>query len=730
MLGYEPNATEISFPDLRRFMHTDDHAFVTQFFDNYVAEKGSAQFETEFRMRRADGLWCWVLSKGRAVEWDEFGTPERIIGLDINIDSFREAQDKVNQSEKKFRAIFDNAPYSIVINSLEDGRYLQANKAFLDSRGVKPEELAQLKAESFSLISREDVADIFDTLMKKGFVKNREVKTVTKDGAIRYSTFSSVIMDIQGQKQILSMTVDTTERKRAEDALKESEARFRKLFKLAPIPMSYISMDGKILDVNDSLVKTMGYTADDMPTLEHAWEHAFTDNDLKNEITSKWRASLENAIKDHSDIESIECPVRCKNGSFRDMIVSTKLIGDSIIISFFDITERKQAEAEREVLQSQLYQSQKMEAIGVFAGGIAHDFNNMLGAILGYSELMLSKLDASNPFREFLNSILDAAQRSAKLTRQLLAFSRQEMISPVIFDLNEAVEAILKMIRRLIGENIELIWLPGEMPGMVRMDPTQLDQILVNLCVNARDAIKDTGRVTIETNTVVIDDQHGEGHAELLPGAYVILAVKDDGCGIDTKTLSHIFEPFFTTKALGKGTGMGLATIYGIVNQNNGAINVYSELEKGTTFTIYIPRHAAEKTPEKQERMADLPKSRGETLLIVEDDPMLLGMSMLMMQKLGYSALTASTPGEAVRIVEEDHAEIHLLITDVIMPEMNGRDLVNRLQKFQPGIKHLFMSGYTADVIAHQGVLNEGVNFIQKPFSLKTMALKIREVLD
>ncbi|MBU0995769.1 MAG: PAS domain S-box protein [Proteobacteria bacterium] len=711
-------------------MHTDDHAFVTQFFDNYVAEKGSAQFETEFRMRRADGLWCWVLSKGRAVEWDEFGTPERIIGLDINIDSFREAQDKVNQSEKKFRAIFDNAPYSIVINSLEDGRYLQANKAFLDSRGVKPEELAQLKAESFSLISREDVADIFDTLMKKGFVKNREVKTVTKDGAIRYSTFSSVIMDIQGQKQILSMTVDTTERKRAEDALKESEARFRKLFKLAPIPMSYISMDGKILDVNDSLVKTMGYTADDMPTLEHAWEHAFTDNDLKNEITSKWRASLENAIKDHSDIESIECPVRCKNGSFRDMIVSTKLIGDSIIISFFDITERKQAEAEREVLQSQLYQSQKMEAIGVFAGGIAHDFNNMLGAILGYSELMLSKLDASNPFREFLNSILDAAQRSAKLTRQLLAFSRQEMISPVIFDLNEAVEAILKMIRRLIGENIELIWLPGEMPGMVRMDPTQLDQILVNLCVNARDAIKDTGRVTIETNTVVIDDQHGEGHAELLPGAYVILAVKDDGCGIDTKTLSHIFEPFFTTKALGKGTGMGLATIYGIVNQNNGAINVYSELEKGTTFTIYIPRHAAEKTPEKQERMADLPKSRGETLLIVEDDPMLLGMSMLMMQKLGYSALTASTPGEAVRIVEEDHAEIHLLITDVIMPEMNGRDLVNRLQKFQPGIKHLFMSGYTADVIAHQGVLNEGVNFIQKPFSLKTMALKIREVLD
>jgi PAS domain S-box-containing protein len=394
------------------------------------------------------------------------------------------------------------------------------------------------------------------------------------------------------------------------------------------------------------------------------------------------------------------------------------------------IAERKQAEAEREKLQAQLLQSQKLEAIGILAGGVAHDFNNMLGAITGYAELTLNKMDPEDPFRKNLEKILDAARRSANLTRQLLAFARKQTIAPVILDLNDSVEAVLKMMRRILGENIDLLWMPGQGSYPVRMDPSQLDQILVNLCVNARDAIEDVGRVTIETATVSLDETCHKAHAYLVPGEYVLLAISDDGCGMDRKTLEHIFEPFFTTKGVGRGTGMGLATVYGIVKQNHGFINAYSEPGKGTTFRVYIPRQAGGVTEAKTMVPEDIPRSRGETILIVEDDPTLLEMSAMLLEQLGYTVIPAATPTEAIHIAQTTHPEIHLLITDVIMPEMNGRDLADRIRAIRPGAKHLFMSGYTANVIAHQGVLDEGVNFIQKPFSVKDIAAKVRQVLD
>jgi nitrogen-specific signal transduction histidine kinase/ActR/RegA family two-component response regulator len=395
-----------------------------------------------------------------------------------------------------------------------------------------------------------------------------------------------------------------------------------------------------------------------------------------------------------------------------------------------DITERKRAEDERGKLQAQLNQAQKMESVGRLAGGIAHDFNNMLSVIIGHTEIALDQVDSAQPLHEDLDEILRAAHRSAHLTRQLLAFARKQTISPKVLDLNETVEDMLKMMRRLIGEDIDLLWKPGRDFWPVKVDPAQIDQILANLCVNARDAISGVGKVTIETVNVTFDEAYCANHIGFVPGEFVLLAVSDDGCGIDKETQEKLFEPFFTTKGVGQGTGLGLATVYGIVKQNNGFINVYSEPGQGTTFKIYLPRHQG-KAEQMQKEGPAAPAVHGhETILLVEDEPAILSMGKAMLERLGYRVLTAGTPGEAIRLAEEHPGEIHLLMTDVVMPEMNGRDLAKNLLSLYPNLKRLFMSGYTANVIVHHGVLDEGVHFIQKPFSRKDLAAKVREALE
>ena len=394
-----------------------------------------------------------------------------------------------------------------------------------------------------------------------------------------------------------------------------------------------------------------------------------------------------------------------------------------------DITDSKAKEKERIKLQDQLEQAQKMETVGRLAGGVAHDFNNMLGVILGRTEMALDLLDPAHPIHADLQEIRKAGERSADLTRQLLAFARKQTISPKVLDLNETLESMLKMLRRLIGEDIDLAWLPEAGLSPVKVDPAQIDQILANLCINARDAIAGVGKVTIETHMVTFDEAYCADHAGFVPGEFVLLAISDNGCGMDKETLGSIFEPFFTTKGTGKGTGLGLATVYGIVKQNDGFINVYSELGQGTTFRIYLPRHMGKAG---QTRQAGPPEPTGhgnETILLVEDEPAILNITTMMLQRLGYTVLEASTPGEAIRLAREHMGEIDLLMTDVVMPEMNGRDLAKNLLSLYPNVKRLFMSGYTADVIAHHGVLDEGVHFIQKPFSKKDLAVKVREIL-
>jgi PAS domain S-box-containing protein len=415
--------------------------------------------------------------------------------------------------------------------------------------------------------------------------------------------------------------------------------------------------------------------------------------------------------------------------SFHPIRQGTEVLGFSTTTR--DITERKRAETENKALQVRLAQAQKMESVGRLAGGVAHDFNNMLQAILSHTSLALMDLPPHSQARDSLLEIEKSAQRSADLTRQLLAFARKQTIAPKVLDLNETIAGMLNMLRRLIGESIELVWMPGADLGGVNMDPSQVDQILANLAVNARDAIGGAiGKVTIETDSAVLDEAYVADHPEARAGRFVRLTVSDNGSGMSPEVRAHLFEPFFTTKALGQGTGLGLATVYGIVKQNTGFINVYSEPGRGTTLQIHLPRHAAEPMGPAAEAPVPVPVRGEETILLVEDEPAILRVTRRLLENLGYQVLAARTPREAMRLAGDHAGRIHLLLTDVVMPEMNGRDLARNLQSRYPDLKRLFMSGYTANVIVHHGVLDPGVHFIQKPFSIRVLADKVREALE
>lgn len=488
------------------------------------------------------------------------------------------------------------------------------------------------------------------------------------------------------------------------------------------------AQSGNILDINERMLEMYGYRRD---------EALASDMGMLSEGTSPYSQAeaAENVRKALLEGPQVfEWHSRKKTGELFWSEVSLKKVSthndNKIIAVVRDISDRKQSEEERDKLESQLQQAQKMESVGRLAGGVAHDFNNMLSVIIGHTELALMKTGASKPISGHLEEIHNAAERSADLTRQLLAFARKQAVAPKVLRLNETVAGMLKMLQRLIGEDISLTWRPGTKLWPVKLDPSQIDQILANLCVNAKDAITNTGRITIETGNKTIDTGYCASNPEAAPGEYVWLAISDDGCGMDKETQNHIFEPFFTTKNVGEGTGLGLATVYGIVKQNNGFINVYSEPGQGTTFTIYLPHHAG--TAEETSTAAvAIPAQHGnETILLVEDEAAILNMATLMFENLGYTVLPAGGPAEALRIAEEHSGRFQLLITDVIMPDMNGRDLAKHVLAAHPEVKCLYMSGYTANAIAHHGVLDEGLHFIQKPFTLPDMAMKVREILN
>jgi signal transduction histidine kinase/CheY-like chemotaxis protein len=395
-----------------------------------------------------------------------------------------------------------------------------------------------------------------------------------------------------------------------------------------------------------------------------------------------------------------------------------------------DITDHKLAEEEQAKLQDQLTQAQKMESVGRLAGGVAHDFNNLLMGTMGYTQLCLDELGPDHPIRKYLDEIMSGTERSAELSRQLLAFARKQIIAPKVLDLSEAVSSMLKLLQRLIGEDIAMKFTAHSDTWPVKMDPVQIDQILANLCVNARDAIGGVGSITIETSNATFDEAYCAGNAGSVPGDYALLTVTDTGCGMVPETLEHIFEPFFTTKGVGEGTGLGLATVFGIVKQNNGYITVYSEPGKGTTFKIYLPRHVLAETAQAAASAPAKPPRGTETILMVEDEKSVRVTTHMFLEDLGYTVLVAENPEKALALAAQHPGEMHLLITDVIMPGMSGRDLAKRLLELRPTLKRLFISGFTADVIAQRGILDDGVNFMSKPFGRDALARKVREVLE
>jgi PAS domain S-box-containing protein len=479
------------------------------------------------------------------------------------------------------------------------------------------------------------------------------------------------------------------------------------------------------LAVNAAVVHRYGYSEKEFLTL--------TIKDIRP--AEEVLALLENiSIASVDPNHSRQCRHQKKDGTVIDVEISSHSLNfagrRAKLVLANDITERKRAEEALHRSEEQLRQALKMEAVGKLAGGVAHDFNNLLTAITGHSEMCLRRLTPDNSLYHHIDQIKKSGDRATGLTRQLLAFSRKQILQPEILDLNHIVIELSKMLQRLIGEDIDLrIQLAVEL-GSVKADPNQLEQVLMNLVVNARDAMPKGGKLTIETSNVHLGEEFADSHMSVPPGHYVMLAVSDSGCGMDAQTQARIFEPFFTTKEVGKGTGLGLATVYGIVRQSEGSIWVYSEVGRGTTFKIYLPFVDAS-VPQVVTKTENDELLRGtETVLLVEDEEVVREMATEILRDCGYHVLKAHHPQEALDLAADYEGEIHLMLTDVVMPLMSGRQLAEQLMPVRPDMKVLYMSGYTDDAIVHHGVLEEGTAFIAKPFSIDSLTLKLREMLD
>ena len=644
-------------------------------------------------------------------------------------------QQRTAELAEKEATLMDAFNFSPIGKALvsPDGRFLRVNAALCSILGYSVEELL---VKTFQEITHPEYlqADLdYVKQMLNGEIETYEMEKIYlhKQGPHVWAQLNvSLVRDKIGQPLFfIAQIQDITKRKQTKIDLRESEQRFALLTTQLDSAIWIATGDGsQILDVNHAFEKVYGIPARELRTNPGIWLEMIHPDDRKIAEDSQeelFRSGQSQAVY---RIVKPDGETRWINER-KAMVYDDE--GQPIQIGGIagDITESKNSELENEKLQAQFRQAQKMEAVGRLAGGVAHDYNNMLTVITGYTELALLSANPDEPIHTHLTEILTAAKRSTDLTKQLLGFARQQTTSPKVLDLNRAVESTLKMIKPLIGEDIDLAWFPGAELWPVKIDPTQLDQILANICINARDAIVGNGKVTIETKNFVFDENYCADHMGFVPGEFSMIAISDDGSGMDKETLDRIFEPFFTTKKVGRGTGLGLASVYGTIKQNNGFINVYSEPGKGTTFHLYLPRHTDPTVVPQKERAVKTIEGHGETLLVVEDEISILKLIKEMLEKLGYNVLTANTPSDAIRLAEEHDDVIHLLLTDVVMPEMNGKELVEQLQSCYPDLNYLFMSGYTANVIAHHGILDEGVHFIQKPISRKELAVKIREAL-
>ncbi len=636
----------------------------------------------------------------------------------------------VEESEERHRSLFQSSADAIVTLDLE-GRFTDANSAAQRLLGYTRGELLERTYQQITPARWRAMNDAIlnEQVPTQGYSDEYEKEYVHKDGtAIPISVRAFVKRDFAGNRVgVWAIIRDLTERKRAEEALRESEERFRVAFQTSidSINISRVE-DGVFVAVNEGFSKMTGWTEAEVLGRSALELHIWDDPDD--------RARLVNGLRKDGYVQNLEATFCRKDGSTLPGLMSAQLIrlsGRQYLLSITrDMSEWKRAEEERDRLKSGLHQASKMEAIGQLAGGIAHDFNNLLTVILSGAEALKHGIAGdSPPDPEVVEEIGAAGGRARDLTRQLLAFARRQVIAPVPLDLNDLVRGSEKLLRRVLGEDVELVVILHPELWAVRCDPSQIEQVVLNLAVNARDAMPGGGKLTIETANVVVDETLTASRPWMHPGPYTRLSVRDSGQGVSPEVKAHLFEPFFTTKPVGKGTGLGLATVYGVVKQNGGYILVDSEPGQGATFALFFPRIPGAAIAASPPAVATTPRGT-ETVLVVEDDPQVRDITVRSLRSGGYRVLVAGAGHEAFEIAAGERGRLRLLVTDVIMPGLDGRAVANELRRHHPDLRVLYVSGHAQDVIAKRGVLEPGIELLPKPFTASSLLARVRAVLD
>jgi len=680
-----------------------------------VLTRGHAAVEVDTYTRSGSIMSIFANAVRLDIEGKRF-----ILGVGFDVTDKRLTEKKLQERETLFRGIIENTnEIFTIINS--NGEMVYMSPSIKKIMGFEAHELTGKNA--FDFVHPDDfhiLADaIRDVVEKPGKVVVRQMRMKHKDGSWRFieSTGYNLLHDpiIKG---IVINSRDVTEQKELERAILESEAKFRNLVEKSLVGV-YIIQEGKFAYVNPKFSEIFGYSQKEiMSDITVPDLVAEEDRDLVNENIRK---------RINGEVESMRYQFRGKRKDGTRIFVEvygtrTEYSGKPAVIgTIIDYTEQKR-------MQEQLFQSQKLEAVGRLAGGIAHDFNNLLTLIMLHSEIILKQLGEANEVAQSIKEIYDSAQRASNLTAQLLSFARRQIVEPVVFNANTLIKGLSKMLKSLIGEHIVLETILSEDLYSIKVDPAQLEHAIINLAINSRDAMPGGGKLIIETRNVELDVEYTRTHQEVTPGEYVMIAVSDNGTGMDEETKSKIFEPFFTTKKNGKGTGLGLATVYGFVKQSGGHIWVYSELGKGTTIKVYFP--AFKEKPEEIRREKPSKLHGTETILFAEDEPGIRELIVKILTSSGYKVIEASDGIDALEKAKAYDGEIDLLLTDLIMPRLGGKELYDRLKKDREGIEVLFISGYTDNVIVHNFVIEDGTNFLQKPFKPDDLLAKIRSILD